>query len=210
MIDKRIYTVSLSGVEPVAMISGYKNGQLHVIKCERLPKSLTELKEYLPKKLKKLHKDNFIVLVDEVIPTFSKYGRPCKLSDIGDDGRPIVISSLEQYKNLINLQGITFPANAGGQYEISSSVVDEQRNLNGQLVYHIDWAELRPETVCLLMAVHAASTSSLYDKTAMSSFLSFLGGNKQPSKRQQAFNAITKGYDSKFLSCDGLRKHDHE
>lgn len=210
MVDKRIYTVSLTGTEPLAMIAGYRDGQLHVIKCERLTPNLAALKETLPKKLKKLQKDGFIVLVDEVIPVFAKYGRPCRLSDVDQDGRPVVVTSLEQYNNMMKLQAITFPSDAGGLYEISSSVVDEQRNLSGQLVYHIDWSELRPETTCLLLSIHAAMSTSLFDKVSLAGLFEALGARKAPSPRVAAFDAITKGYDRDFLSADGLERGRHE
>lgn len=210
MVDKRIYTVSLTGTEPLAMIAGYRDGQLHVIKCERLTANLAALKETLPKKLKKLQKDGFVVLVDEAIPVFAKYGRPCRLSDIDQDGRPIIVTSLEQYNYMMKLQAITFPLDAAGQYEISPSVVDEQRNLTGQLVYHIDWSELRPETTCLLLSIHAAISTSLFDNVSLNALFKALGANKKPSARVAAFDAITKGYDRDFLSVDGIKRGRHE
>ena len=210
MIDKRIYTVSLTGTEPLAMIAGYRDGQLHIIKCERLTPNLAELKKTLPEKLTKLQKDDFIILVDEVIPVFAKYGRPCRLSDVDQDGRPLIVTSLEQYNNMMKLQAITFPSDAGGQFEISSSVVDEQRNVNGQLVYHVDWSELRPETTCLLLSIHAALSTNLFDKVSLAGLFKALGAQTTKPPHVAAFDAVTRGYDRDFLSVDGLKRGRHE
>ncbi|WP_318491930.1 hypothetical protein [Photobacterium leiognathi] len=209
MVDKRIYCVSLSGEEPQAIIAGFRDGQLHIIKSERLPKNLSQLKEQLPKKLTKLQSDGFIVLVDEVFPLFAQYGRPCRLSDIGQDNRPIVVSSLELYNNMMTLQAITFPLDGGSIYEISPSVVDEQRTPSGDVVYNIDWSELRPETTTLLMAIHAAMSTSLYDRVSIDAMFEALGAKKADAPHISAFRAITKGYDKTFLSQQALEERYH-
>lgn len=205
MIDKKIFVLSLAVREPMGLFAGYRDGQLHIIKLERYDRNLRALSKTLPDKLTSLVKDGFIVLVDEAIPQFSEYARPCRLSDIGADGRPIIVSALEKYQYLLPLKGITFPSGTAGTFEVSSSIVEEQRTAKGEISYRIDWTELRPESVCFLLAVHAAMSTNLADKVSLDAFFECLGATHQ-RKITSSFDAITKGFDEKFLSPDALRK----
>lgn len=207
-MDKKIVVVSLSSREPMLMASGYKDGELHIIKVDRLPTNLTDLKNTLPAQLNQLRQNGFIVLVDEVIPNFGQYGRPCRLSDIDAHGKPIVVSALEIYRSMMDLRAITFPS-GGGVFEISSSIVDEQKNDRGEAIYKVDWSELKPETFCLLLTIHAAVDTNLYDAPAMEAFLSQFG-IKTPVPHHSAFEAITKGYDRRYMSADVFHGDDDE
>lgn len=205
MSSKRfIYVVSLAQGEPMAMTAGYTAGQLHIIKCDRLVRNLAELKKTLPATLEGLRQKGFIVLVDEVMPVFSKYGRPARLSDIGPDGRPLLVSALETYRNMLSLQAITFPDGGSGRFDIPDSIVDESRDSKGATVYNIDWSELKAESAVLLLAVNAATQDSLFDQSTALDLMKALGATEHKPSMMSPFHKITKGYDTAFLSADVL------
>lgn len=192
----------------MSILAGYRDDQLHIISCERLPRNLSKLKELLIPKIKSFQEKGFIVLVDEVLPVFSNYARAVKLSDIDSSGTPIMVSSLQAYKNMAMLQAITFPICDSGAFDIPDSIVEEQRDSSGRVNYRINWTDLRPESTLLLLSIHAATQSCLYDAPATNQLLSELGIShyiSEPSHNSSsAFQAITRGYDARFLSVDGL------
>ncbi|GAL07923.1 maturation control [Photobacterium aphoticum] len=167
------------------LLAGYKDGTLHVIDCKPLPQNLEALKKSLPKSMAKHKKKGFVVLVDEVIPVFAKYGRSCRLGQAGADGRPVLITALEAYRNMSRLQAISFPPGKSGFFDISESVVEEQRDAGGRVTYHIDWAELRPEATLLLMAVYGAVADSMLDTGTIKHLFNLIGGNKKESESTQ-------------------------
>ncbi|MCG3884124.1 hypothetical protein I3271_05440 [Photobacterium leiognathi] len=208
MTDKRIFVVSLSSNEPMSLLAGYRDGQLHIVECKPLPRSLATLKKKLPERLINLKDKGFITLVDEVIPVFSRYARSLKLSDIGNDGRPVLVSALQTYRNMVNLQAITFPRGDSGAFDISESIVEERRDANGGISYHIDWSELRAESTLLLLAISAAMQDSLLDSCTATSLLKQLGASQESRAFSNPFDAITRKYDRQFLSVDALGVYD--
>lgn len=137
------------------------------------------LKLTLPEKLEKLKKGGFIVLVDEVTPYFSKYGRAVRLSELDAKGRPIIVSAMEAYNYLTSLSAITYPPNAGGRFEVSPSIVEEVRGTDGKPTYNIDWSELRPDTYALMFVVYAATQDSIGDTVTLKSLFGLL---RKPKK----------------------------
>lgn len=138
MARTRIAVLTLSSGQPRLMLAGVNDGQLHIIKCQQLERSLMSLKLTLPEKLEKLKRSGFIVLVDEVTPYFSKYGRAVRLSALDAKGRPLIVSAMEAYNYLSSLNAITYPPNASGRFEVSPSIVEEVRGTDGQPMYNID------------------------------------------------------------------------
>ncbi|GAJ74209.1 hypothetical protein JCM18904_5185 [Vibrio sp. JCM 18904] len=165
------------------MLAGVDDGQLHIIECQQLERSLMSLKLTLPEKLEKLKKGGFIVLVDEVTPYFSKYGRAVRLSELDAKGRPIIVSAMEAYNYLTSLNAITYPPNAGGRFEVSPSIVEEVRGgTDGKPTYNIDWSELRPDTYALMFVVYAATQDSIGDTVTLQSLFDLL---RKPKKEPE-------------------------
>ncbi|MFH4735097.1 hypothetical protein [Vibrio diabolicus] len=179
MARTRIAVLTLSSGQPRLMLAGVDDGQLHIIECQQLERSLMSLKLTLPEKLEKLKKGGFIVLVDEVTPYFSKYGRAVRLSELDAKGRPIIVSAMEAYNYLTSLSAITYPPNAGGRFEVSPSIVEEVRGTDGKPTYNIDWSELRPDTYALMFVVYAATQDSIGDTVTLKSLFGLL---RKPKK----------------------------
>ncbi|ENK2110127.1 hypothetical protein [Vibrio alginolyticus] len=182
MARMRIAVLTLSSGQPRLMLAGVNDGQLHIIECQQLERSLMSLKLTLPEKLEKLKKGGFIVLVDEVTPYFSKYGRAVRLSELDAKGRPIIVSAMEAYNYLSSLNAITYPSNAGGRYEVSPSIVEEVRGTDGKPMYNIDWSELRPDTYALMFVVYAATQDSIGDTVTLKSLFGLL---RKPKKEPE-------------------------
>ncbi|WP_432773926.1 hypothetical protein [Vibrio parahaemolyticus] len=208
MAKKRIAILTLSSGEPRLMLAGVDNGQLFIIQCDRLERSMMSLKLTLPDKLKKLKDKGFVVLVDEILPYFYKYGRAVRLSDLDASGRPIIVAAMEAYNNLHALGGITYPRDAGGRFEVSPSVVDEVRGTDGKAVYNIDWNELQPDTFALMFAVYAATQDNLLDRSSLKQFFAQLNKPKEPEKPVQRLQRVFTRKDE--MIADGKYRHGGE
>ena len=208
MTDKRIFVVSLSNSEPMTMLAGYRDGQLHIIECKPLSRNLSTLKKTLPDQLTRLKNKGFIVLVDEILPVFARYARGLHLSDLGNDGRPVLVSALRAYHNMINLQALTLPLADSGAFDISDSIVEERRDQNGNVSFNIDWSELRVESTLLLLTITAALQESLLDSSTVSALIDRLNDDPHHRNRRRPFERIMQDYDSRFLSVDCLGAHD--
>lgn len=193
MTKKRIAVLSLSSGSPRLMLAGVEDGQVSIVKCEELPRSMIVLKLKLPKQLQKLKEKGFVLLVDEVLPHFAKYGRAVKIDDKGPNGQPVVVTAMQAYNNLKSLEAITFPSGEGGRFEISPSLVDEVRGTDGKIVYNIDWSELRPDTYALLFTIYAATQDSLKDTSTMKEFFKLLGGKPQTETNENRMDSVFKG-----------------
>ena len=204
MSQKRIAVLTLSKSEPRLMLSGVKDGQLHVIKSDRLARSMAELKKTLPKRLEKIQSSGFVLLVDEVIPCFGHYGRTVKLSDMDGNEKPIIASAMEAYLNLTAYQSISYPQGSGGAFEISPSVVEEMRGTDGKAVYNIDWDALNPDSVALLLTVHAATQDTLFDMSSMKELIEKVGPKKTSPSPQKRFWGIVEQINKTQLSQNAL------
>ena len=205
MTQKRMIAVlSLSSSEPRLMIAGVEDGQVHIIRCESLSRSMLSLKLTIPAKLKKLREAGSVILVDEVVPHFAKYGRAIKLSDLDASGRPIIVAAMEAYNYLRTYGALIFPKEAGGRFDVSSSVVDEVRGTDGKTVYNIDWSELKPDTYALMFAVYASTQENILDVKTLRDLL-------QNLNEQQHQDSLDSRLGGIFLAREKLvRKNNDE
>ncbi|HIF9347086.1 TPA: hypothetical protein ACX6RX_003197 [Photobacterium damselae] len=199
MANKRLFIVSLSGNRPMSMLAGFRDGTLHIAECKSLPNNIRTLKKELPEQMKKLAGKGFIILIDEVVPIFSQYGRAISLSDIDANGVPIVISAMRSYRNMNDLQMITLPTGDGGIFDINDSLVEEIRDGKGQIAYRINWSELKTESSMLLLAISAALNDSLLDKSTMSDLIKLIGSSQEQTTLSSPFINIISTIDTQLL-----------
>ena len=190
MAKKRIAVLSMSSGDPRLMLAGVDDGQVSIVKCEELPRSMLTLKLKLPSKLKNFRDKGFVVLVDEIVPYFAKYGRAVSMDDKTANGLPLVVAAMQAYTSLKSLQSITFPKGDGGRYEISPSLVEQIRGADGKITYNIAWDELRPDTYALLFAIYAATQDSLLDSSTLKDVFNLLGNKNQPESVNNRMNAV--------------------
>ena len=100
MAKKRIAVLSMSSGDPRLMLAGVDDGQVSIVKCEELPRSMLTLKLKLPSKLKNFRDKGFVVLVDEIVPYFAKYGRAVSMDDKTANGLPLVVAAMQAYTSL--------------------------------------------------------------------------------------------------------------
>ncbi|WP_413113424.1 hypothetical protein [Thaumasiovibrio sp. DFM-14] len=205
MSEKRICVVTLSGRDPLLVLGGFRDNQLHIVKVEKLPKSTARLTKTLPDRLNNFRRKGFSVIIDEVLPQFGKHGIPARLSDMDVNGRPVLVNAFERYFYLMNMRALVFPAGTSGQFEISPSLVEEQRNDKGAVSYRIDWDELKPETTALLLAIYAATSTSLYEPGYLSNLFNGIGSadKSRPNAGARMFDAVTRGFDHQQQSNGG-------
>lgn len=202
MTKKRIAVLSMSSGDPRLMLAGVSDGQISIVKCEELPRSMLTLKLKLPNKLKNLRDKGFVVLVDEIVPCFAKYGRAVSMDDKTANGLPLVVAAMQAYTNLKALQSITFPKGDGGRYEISPSLVEQIRGADGKITYNIAWDELRPDTYALLFAIYAATQDSLLDSSTLKSMFSLLGSKKPPESVNNRMKSVIRARNELIYGGD--------
>lgn len=205
MSAQRIVVFSMSYGKACLMLSGVKDGAVHVIECRTLDNNVRSLNEKLHDRLENYRKKGFIVIVDEVIPNFSKHGRAIRLDGLTPSGLPVIVEAMKAYQNLTAFQSISFPGNAGGMFKISDSLYDEVRGNDGKPQFRIDWQTLRPEHVCLLLTVYTAMSPSLGDSQSLSTFLNAIGGHdntEEPTDGLQRFAQIIQKTNERMLSAD--------
>lgn len=196
MEKKRIAVLSLSTGKPRLMLAGVDKGNLFIVQCDSLEPSMLQLKLTLPEKLQDLKKRGFILVVDEVLPYFGRYGRTVSLSDLDSQGRPIIVSAMQAYNNLKSLSAIRFPKDAGGRFEVSPSIVEEVRGTDGKQVYNIDWSELSPEVYTLMLTIHVATQESLLDPSSLKSFFKNIGAANKKPKLEDGMFGLFRARDS--------------
>ncbi|MCG6418808.1 hypothetical protein K6U51_12255, partial [Vibrio fluvialis] len=118
MSAQRIVVFSMSYGKACLMLSGVKDGSVHVVECRTLDKNVRALNEKLHSQLESYRKKGFVVIVDEVIPNFAKHGRAVRLDSETPSGAPLLVEAMKAYQNLSSFQALSFPKNAGGMFQI--------------------------------------------------------------------------------------------
>lgn len=204
MSAQRIAVFSMSYGKACLMLSGVKDGSVHVVECRTLDNNVRSLNEKLHSQLESYRKNGFVVIVDEVIPNFAKHGRSVRLDSETPSGAPLLVEAMKAYQNLSAFKAISFPKNAGGMFQISETLFDEVRGNDGKVQYRIDWQSLKPEHVCLLLTVYTATSPSLGDSQSFSAFLSAIDtqGKQQMPDGMERFAEIIRKTNQTMLSAD--------
>ncbi len=196
-MDKKIFAACLSTKTPIIAIAGWRNQILHISEVQTLKPVRTELDKVIIPQLADYERRGFDVLIDEVSPRLSRsYGRLARLCDIDHvTGKPVLVAALRAYGELRNYRAITYPGGATSRYEIPDSLVDEERDLNGQTKYLIDWDALKPECAAILLCAYSATSPTVSHGLYMRTLLKELSGESANSEAQSRFQAATLGYD---------------
>lgn len=205
MSKRRVAVLTMHGGNPKLMLSGVADGVIHIVRCESLERNARKLNETLPSRLEKLRQNGSIVVVDEPIPNFYKYGRAVRLDSESPSGKPVLVEALQAYESLMGLKAITFPEKSGGAFRISDDLYEESRGNDGKAAYRINWPEIKPEVVALLLTVYVSTQQSMSDTTNFNAFLSELGVKEEPPMGLNSFMNIIKSTNERLLSPDALR-----
>lgn len=179
-MKQKIAVVSLSTSRPSIITAIYEDYALVMSKPTSLPASLKSQMEKLKPVIAKMRKDGFKVLVDEVSGAVANAtsANHVSLKTRGSDGRAAVISGIERYQELLRQGNIALPAKNKGAYEIPSSIVDIDYNANGEEVYRINWAEIRPEHILTILCCFAIG----YHNVASADYINAMTGASEEEK----------------------------
>ncbi len=208
MTKKRIAVLTMHNGDPKLMLSGVADGVIHIAASESLTKNVRALNETLPARLDSYRKKGFIVVVDEVIPNFFKYGRALRLETPTPSGKPVIVEAMQAYETMSRLNAITYPKNSGGSFQISSNVYEETRGGDGKASYRINWQEIKTDVVALLLTLYVATQQSLSDSANLDDFLSRIStpAEDETFNGFAAFNRIIDSTNQQLLSPDALER----
>jgi len=186
MFNKKICAVCLSTAQPMLVIAAWKDGELFIDNNESLPVGRHALEEKLIPRIYDLERKDFEVLVDESGDFItSRAGLRVRLGDTGASGKPILVESLDAFRELERQHAIFFPANAGGRYRLPDTILDMERDSKGNTVYRIDWAQLKSEHVLSMLC----SYSTIFHNVSSTAYLRAMQG--ESSRLQQADDPLS-------------------
>ncbi|HHY0551853.1 TPA: hypothetical protein ACVU5P_004172 [Vibrio parahaemolyticus] len=188
--DKRLVVLSLSHGKPVLLRAGYRDGLLVVVENKTLPPDMRALQKALPPLFEQYRKGKYVIIIDEVIPYFDKYGRSVRLEDSGTNEKPVLISALESYKSMdayhmLMFKGIT-------PIDIPDSIVDEDKDRDGRAVFNIAWDQLESDSAALLLLVYAAVNDSAFDMSTAEAMFSALRPKRKKPPLKSFGDALTR------------------
>lgn len=171
---QKIAIFSLTTSKPMMMNAVFREGALIVTEVKALPTSAMEQRKKIPGAIAKLRKNKFKVLVDEITPTVSTGtgASQMTLKTRHADGRAAIIVGMERYRELKLQRLLSLPAGNKGAYEIPDSIVDIEYNGNGEEVYRVNWQDIRPEHILMILCCFA----TVYHNVASADYVSQMAG----------------------------------
>lgn len=193
---QKIAIFSLSTNKPLMATAVLKDGALVIDKVKPLPASAIEQKRKIPPAIAELRKSEFKVLVDEITPTISAGtgASQVTLKTRHADGRAAIIVGMERYRELKLQRLLSLPDKNKGAFEIPDSIVDTEYNGNGEEVYRVNWQDIRPEHILMILCCYA----TVYHNVASADYLKQMTGAVEKENKA--------GIMASFLSIIGHEK----
>lgn len=193
MFNKKICAVCLSTDQPMLAIAAWRDGELFIAETEKLPVRRHSLEEELIPKIIGMEQKEFEVLVDESGDFItSRAGQRVRLSDTGASGKPILVESLDTFRELERQKAIFFPDNAAGRYRLPDTILDMERDGKGNTVYRIDWAQLKSEHVLSMLCSYATVFHNVTSTAYLNAMLGESRKLAQPSDPLDPLKAIVR------------------
>ena len=154
---EKIAVFSLTTSKPQLMTAIMADGTLVIKSVKKVASSPIEQRQKLPPAISQLRKSGFKVLVDELTPNVSAGtgASQVTLKMRHADGRAAIIVGIERYRELKQRGLLLLPKENKGAYELPDSIIDIEYNGNGEEVYRINWTDLRPEHVLVILCAFA-------------------------------------------------------
>ncbi|EGN0132867.1 maturation control protein [Escherichia coli] len=193
---EKIAIFSLTTSKPQMLTAILKDGALIINEVKPLPASALEQKQKIPPAIAALRKSKFKVLVDEITPTISAGtgASQVTLKTRHADGRAAIIVGMERYRELKLQKLLSLPQNNKGAFEIPDSIVDTEYNGNGEEVYRVNWQDIRPEHILMILCCYA----TVYHNVASADYVEQMTGTVEKEQK--------RGILASFLSIIGHEK----
>ncbi|EPK7688490.1 hypothetical protein SAMN02744783_04771 [Serratia sp. CC22-02] len=151
-----ICVTTLSGPNAQMLRAIYKDNVLVMGSAIKYPPNLSDINSQLVPALLGYVNKGMVSLVDEVSGDVSKAtgANRVRLSDKHTNGHPVISVALDRYNELKRTNAIITPKDGGSRFDIPPSIIDVSYNSNGEPVYNIAWAELRPEHILTILCCY--------------------------------------------------------
>ncbi|HAS1009799.1 MULTISPECIES: maturation control protein [Enterobacter cloacae complex] len=189
MSNQKIAVFCMSAAKPKLLLAGLVKNVLVITEVKALSESITEQMEKIPGSIRKLRSSGFKVLVDEETPTISP-GTGASMISLNTkhhDGRPVLVVGIERYRELSRRKLISFPKGIQkGLYELSTSVMDIEYKDSGEAVYKVNWQDLRPEHIMMILCCYA----TVYNNVASADYIQQMNGHAVGNEGPGIFDSL--------------------
>ena len=185
---EKIAIFSLTTSKPQMLTAILKDGALIINEVKPLPASALEQKQKIPPAIAALRKSKFKVLVDEITPTISAGtgASQVTLKTRHADGRAAIIVGMERYRELKLQKLLSLPQNNKGAFEIPDSIVDTEYNGNGEEVYRVNWQDIRPEHILMVLCCYA----TVYHNVASADYVEQMTGTVEKEQKTYSLRSF--------------------
>lgn len=187
MANRKILAVCLSTKQPAYATAAWLDEHLGILDYKPLPPQRSKLDAALIPLLEEHKKDGYHMIIDDASERISgRYGIPFRLSNLDNHGRPMLISSLELYKELQNQAAITYPKGLQGMFSVPESIVDEDTDPRGNTIFRIDWASITTQHVLTLLCVQGTT----YNQVGSAAYIDAMSGDTLLNKMSDPYSPL--------------------
>lgn len=156
MADRKILAVCLSTPNPGYAHAAWLREQLHIVDYVSLPPNRRDLDAALIPVLEKHQRDHQIMIDDASQRLSSRYGIPFRMNAMDNNGKPMIISSLELYKELVYQSAIRYPRANASAFQVPDSIIDEETDPRGNTVFRVEWLSVTTFHILTLLCVQGS------------------------------------------------------
>ncbi|EKI3096586.1 hypothetical protein PC510_003866 [Escherichia coli] len=178
MANRKILAVCLSTRQPAYSNAVWLDNYLGILDYTPLSPQRDKLDAAIIPVLESAVADGFHIMIDDASQRLSgRYGIPFRLGSLDNNGRPMLISSLDLYHELEYQGAISFPPSLKGMFSVPDSIVDEDTDPRGNTIYRIDWPSITTHHVLTMLCVQA----TVYNQVGSAGYIRAMMGNDAPN-----------------------------
>lgn len=199
MDNRKIMAVCLSTRQPAYATAVWLDQHLGILDYQQLPPQRSKLDAVLLPHLHKAQEDGYHTIIDDASQRISsQFGVPFRLNALDNNGRPMLISSLELFRELEYQSAISYPKGLKGSFAVPESIVDEDNDPRGNTIFRIDWPNITTHHVLTLLCVQATVYNQVGSANYLSSMMGDISLNKN-SSQYSPLNAVLSDYDRRIF-----------
>ena len=187
MDNRKIMAVCLSTRQPAYATAVWLDQHLGILDYQQLPPQRSKLDAELLPRLRKAQEDGYHTMIDDASQRISsQFGVPFRLNALDNNGRPMLISSLDLFRELENQSAISYPKGLKGSFAVPESIVDEDTDPRGNTIFRIDWPNITTHHVLTLLCVQATT----YNQVGSASYINAMMGDNLLNKVSGAYSPL--------------------